>query len=297
MCLRFTKLSPGENTVNIKYVYDNDMNTRCSLLIAEIEAFFQEGIVLNDDICHFIRSTFSDPTFSELTSMVNDASNAEVDSLLELIFSPDEALQIRVEDILSKEWFQEKDANDLVTYFAAKEPLANVFISGYEEPLVIKMPGLYADMLVSHLRIVKKVDQRLTEAIERHIHKKDQRLIRVRLRNSGFTESKNKIDFLCELFTQYDEENVFYLKSFDFILQFFTEIQPDSKIGYSLFKKKKNYDEKIRQAVKYEEQLKKSNMETMMMQGKRNQCINIIDLQEKIDIINYLQNATRAVHD
>ena len=159
------------------------------------------------------------------------------------------------------------------------------------------MPGSYADEFISHLRIIKKLDQRLVEAIERHIHKKDQNLIRVRLRNSDFMESKNKIDFLCIFFNQYSEENVSYLKYLDFILQFFTEIQADSKIGYALRKKKQNYDETIRQAMKYEEQLKKSNMETMMMQGKRNQCINIIDLQEKIDIINYLQNIIRTVHE
>jgi len=273
------------------------MNKRCNLLISEIEAYFEEGIVLSDDVCHFIRSTFSDPSLSELEAIVNDTANAEVDSFIELIFSPDEALQIRMEDLLSKERFSEKDENDLVNYFAEKEPMAAVFISGYERPLIVRMPGSYADVLISHLRIVKKLGQRLCEAIERHIYRKDQNLIRVRLRNSAFMESKNKIDFLCIFFNQYSEENVSYLKYLDFILQFFTEIQPDSKIGYSLCKKKQNYDEAIQQAMKYEEQLKKSNMETMMMQGKRNQCINIIDLQEKIDIINYLQNITPAVHE
>lgn len=273
------------------------MNKRCNLLISEIKAYFEEGIVLSDDVCHFIRSTFSDPLLSELEIIVNDTANAEVDSFIELIFSPDEALQIRIEDLLSKERFSEKDENDLVNYFAEKEPVAAVFISGYERPLTVRMPGSYADVLISHLRIVKKLSQRLCDAIERHIHKKDQNLIRVRLRNSGFMESKNKIDFLCIFFNQYSEEKVSYLKYLDFILQFFTEIQPDSKIGYSLCKKKQNYDEAIQQAMKYEEQLKKSNMETMMMQGKRNQCINIIDLQEKIDIINYLQNITPAVHE
>ena len=61
--------------------------------------------------------------------------------------------------------------------------------------------------------------------------------------------------------------------------------------------KKRNYEEKIHQAIKFEEQLRKNNIETMMMQGKRNQCINVADLQEKIDIINYLQNFKRAVHE
>ena len=71
----------------------------------------------------------------------------------------------------------------------------------------------------------------------------------------------------------------------------------ESSIGYELFKRKQYFKEKIQQAITYEKQLRKSNMETMMMQGRRNQSINIVDLQEKIDIINYLQNITRAVHE
>jgi hypothetical protein len=83
----------------------------------------------------------------------------------------------------------------------------------------------------------------------------------------------------------------------DFLLFFLEEMSSESSIGYELVKRRQYYNEKIQQAETYEKQLKKSNMETMMMQGRRNQSINIIDLQEKIDMINYLQNITRAVHE
>jgi len=119
----------------------------------------------------------------------------------------------------------------------------------------------------------------------------------VRLRNKEFKESESKIDFLCEFFKQYATEHIDFLKHLDFILQFFAETEPGETIDHSLMQKKQNYEEKIQQAIKFEEQLRKNNIETMMMQGKRNQCINVADLKGKIDIINYLQNFKCAVHE
>ncbi|MBW1893782.1 MAG: hypothetical protein JRF40_08535 [Deltaproteobacteria bacterium] len=273
------------------------MNEKCRLLITEVEKAFRKGIILSDDVCHFLNSTFSNPTLSELEAVINDTSNFEKDSFLELVFFPDEFLQIKVEDILSKEYFQEQDENILVDYFASTEPVAAVFVSGFERPLKIKMPGWSAEALVSRLKVLKQINQRLAKVVEKYIHTKEQSVVRVRLRNKEFKESKSKIDFLCEFFKQHATENVDFLKHLDFILQFFAETESDEIIDHSLMQKKQNYEEKIQQAIKFEEQLRKNNIETMMMQGKRNQCINVVDLQEKIDIINYLQNFKRAVHE
>jgi len=68
-------------------------------------------------------------------------------------------------------------------------------------------------------------------------------------------------------------------------------------IDLALGRARQIYEETIRQAIKFEEQLRKKNIETMMMQGARNLSVNITELQEKIDIINYLQNIQCAVNE
>jgi len=273
------------------------MNERCDRLIAEIETCFREGIVLSDDNCHFIRSTFSDPTPSELVSVINDPSNPDRDSLMELIFSPDEALQMRIETLLSGDAFTEKDETDLAACLAAKEPAATIFISGYKRPVSLKMPAACAHMFISRLRVTKTIDRRIGDAIDGHLAETVRQKIKVRIRNSKFNDGRNCIDFLSMFFRSAREGDPAFPASLDFLLLFFEEMTCDSSIGHELFKRQRYYKEKIQEALRYEEQLKKSNMETMMMQGRRNQCINIVDLQEKIDIINYLQNITRAVHE
>ena len=273
------------------------MNKQCHLLISEIEAYFREGILLSDGDCHFIRSTFSDPSLSELRTIISDPSNPDKDSLLELIFTPDEPLQMRIEDLMSEDVFQEKDEDDLTAYLTAERPVAMVFISGRKDSLSIKMPADYIQKFILHLRITKRLDRRIIDTVEQYLTGTVRQQVKVKLRNSNFNESRNKIDFLCAFLKTANGISPLFWISLDFLLFFLEEMSSESSIGYELFKRKQYYKEKIQQAITYEKQLRKSNMETMMMQGRRNQSINIVDLQEKIDIINYLQNITRAVHE
>jgi len=48
---------------------------------------------------HFIDSTFSSPCINELEKIITDDSDCERDSLIELIFFPDEEIQAKLEEI------------------------------------------------------------------------------------------------------------------------------------------------------------------------------------------------------
>ena len=79
------------------------------LLLAEkIEQIFREGFVLSDDITHYIDSTFSNPSINELEEIINDEHNCERDSLIELLFFPDDSMQVKLEEFLESEDFKRK---------------------------------------------------------------------------------------------------------------------------------------------------------------------------------------------
>ena len=75
---------------------------KCELLADEIKAIISEGIVLSDDVVHFIDSTFSNPTINELQAILDDDTNCEGDTLMELLFFPDETIQVRLEEMLEQ---------------------------------------------------------------------------------------------------------------------------------------------------------------------------------------------------
>ena len=75
---------------------------KCEMLADEIKAIISEGIALSDDVVHYIDSTFSSPTIKELQAILDDDSNCEGDTLMELLFFPDESIQVRLEQALER---------------------------------------------------------------------------------------------------------------------------------------------------------------------------------------------------
>ena len=59
-----------------------------------LRAILARGLDLTPDTLRFIDSTFSQPSAAELAAILKDDDAPEGDSLLELLFAPDDALQI-----------------------------------------------------------------------------------------------------------------------------------------------------------------------------------------------------------
>ena len=73
---------------------------KCNQLANEIRKILGGGLILDEDVVHYIDSTFSNPTVEELQAILHDDSNCEKDSLMELLFFPDEKMQIELEEML-----------------------------------------------------------------------------------------------------------------------------------------------------------------------------------------------------
>ena len=76
------------------------MKSKNNQVAEKIIAILQNGLTLGEDTQHFIDSTFSNPSVSELEEILQDDSNCERDSLLELLFFPDESLQLQFEPLI-----------------------------------------------------------------------------------------------------------------------------------------------------------------------------------------------------
>ena len=79
-----------------------EQEEKCELIADEIKAIISEGILLSDDVVHYIDSTFSNPTSDELQTILDDDTNCEGDTLMELLFFPDESIQVRLEEGLEQ---------------------------------------------------------------------------------------------------------------------------------------------------------------------------------------------------
>ena len=101
----------------------------------KIEEVFQNGFSLDSKVLHYIDSTFSNPSATEIEKILTGESDFEKETLLKLIFSPDESMQFLLEEFLEAGGFHERRCGEdyrifiragnskLKSYFRMKEEL------------------------------------------------------------------------------------------------------------------------------------------------------------------------------
>ncbi|MBU4420499.1 MAG: hypothetical protein KKH84_05770 [Proteobacteria bacterium] len=257
------------------------------LLFAEkIEQIFTYGFVLNGDIRHYIDSTFLSPSINELEEIINDEHNCERDSLIELLFFPDDSMQVKLEEFLESEDFKKKDEEKVLSYILDKKLLTTIRFPESKDSLKFFLPKSSAMQFLSRLNISRKLNERLIKAIDEFVSDKCKTAVKVRLRNARVEFTENKIMFLRSFFEKIKVEDNYFFKCLDFMLDFFDRLEDDSNILQSLLDKKELYFCNLQKAVKFEEMLNKNNMETLISRGVRIPHISKEDAMHNIVIID-----------
>jgi len=262
------------------------VDRNCLLLTEKIEQIFMDGFVLSDDIMHYIDSTFSNPSINELEEIINDEHNCERDSLIELLFFPDESMQIKLEEFLESEDFKKEDEEKVLSYIFDKKLLTTIRFPESEDSLKFFLPKSSAMQFLSRLNISRKLNKRLIKAIDEFVSDKCRTAVKVRLRNARVEFTENKIMFLRSFFEKLKVEDNYFFKCLNFILDFFDGLKDDKNILQSLLDSKELYFRDLQKAVKFEELLNKNNIETLISRGVRIPHISKEDAMHNIVIID-----------
>lgn len=269
----------------------DESQKRCRLLAEKIATILKSGLRLNRDARHYIDSTFSTPSLEELEKILNDESNCETEPLRELIFFPDEAIQIELEDLLERFRFEKKDEQKILNLILSQKLAAALVFANSKKELNLELPPASAAGFISRLNISKKIDQRLMKAIDQHVDEKYRTRFKVKLRNSRFDYSDNKTAFLEIFFAELKAEINIVSACFEYLLAFFDELKDDGDIYGGLMEKKRFYFQNLQKALKADAQFEKSNMETLFLQGVRMSYFDKEDACRKIALIDRLSLA------
>ncbi len=139
--------------------------------------------------------------------------------------------------------------------------------------------------------IRKKLNKRVFDAIQMYVCEKSRIYVKVKLRNVRERFTENKINFMCAFFQKMRITNNGNHKYLEFILDFFDELKDDKDIYSALMDKKRVYLQNLQVVIRYEEQMKKSNIETLILQGVRVPFISREDTLKKIEIIDRISFA------
>lgn len=259
---------------------------KCIVLAEKVRAIFERGFILGSEVIRYIDSVLLNPSLQEIEAVIRDESDCERDSLIELLFFPDESVQIELEDLLETGNFQQADEKTVLNLLCSKDIRTALIFPDSSGSLKLSVPASAADQFVSRLNISKKIDKRLVEAVNSCARDADRTRFRVKLRNARLSYTEDKILFLTAFFEKADTHAPDPAACLDFILDMLGEIRDHQDIFQALMDKKRSYFQNIQQAAKFEEQLKKNNMEVLMLQGTRMPHIDKADVFNKIAMID-----------
>ena len=264
---------------------------KCEMLADEIKAIISEGIDLSDDVVHFIDSTFSSPTIKELQAILNDDTNCEGGTLMELLFFPDESIQVRLEQALERCRPQKEDEDKIITYLC-QNPLHVTFrFEDNRGALKLQIPEDVIRQFLLRLGISKHLEADLIESIHNYGDMQNTNRFKVKIRNSRFSSSDSKTKFLCRFFDKIGPRSNDVFECLNFILEFMDEINKEDDVYQALMAKKKFYFISLQKANKMDARLEKHNIETLLMQGERVALIDQVDARKKMQIIDRISRA------
>ncbi len=268
-----------------------ELQEKCEVFADEIKKILSKGIELSNDVVHYIDSTFSNPTIEELQDILHDDSNCEKDSLMELLFFPDESMQLQLEEMLECLQLGKQDEKKVLHTLCRESLQVNMRLPKDRGSLNLILPHEVAPGFIARLHISKHLDGKLREVINKDAGEDAGKRYKVKIRNSRFSPGEKKIQFLCDFFEKLEHQSHDFNICLDFALSFLDELKEDQDLYQALMAKKRFYLRSLQKAKQLETQLQKNNLETLLSQGKRVILIDQADARKKMLIIDRISRA------
>ena len=256
-----------------------------------LNRILSEGLTLSDAAMHYIDSTFDCPDAHKLKAILVDEDDCERDPLIELLFSPDEATQIRLEKLLQRSSFDRQDCKTITDHLMKSPATVKISLPDNRGQLEIQLPLSGAERLVGLLHIEKHIPEELQKAIEKNAAQVHADRIRVMFRNARCRFCERDVSFLSRALAGFDLGRPTDVDSLEYALTVLTDSPSPADIYHVLMQRKKIYGRELQSALKREEQLKKSNPEIMMLQGKRMSGIDVAEARRLIAMIDRISLA------
>lgn len=250
-----------------------------------IRAVIAESIPLPGDISDYMTATFGT---SDLASIIAEDATGEIDSLLELIFFPDIAIQIRFEAQWGQTVFTRKDRTTVQT-LVCQTPLVSTLIPSPEGRSVqLTVPDFALQAFVQRLNITWQPAPQLVDTLTWRWPKMDADQIRVHLRNARVDWRIEQTDLVNHFLTKMPpdaEKTSIYLT---FLLTILSELHVDTDPFDFLIAKKFFYFQSLCKAEDFERKRHTSNMEIIMLQGNRAAHGNVAQWRQQMQWIDHI---------
>jgi len=259
------------------------MEDDCARVASRIRGMLARGVTLGPEVLHFIDSTCFNPTAAELAAVAGDESASERDPLLELLFAPDEAFQVELEETLAGRKLDE----EWVAGLLCRPPLQVRFrFPDAREALGLEMTPPLARHFVSQLRIERSIPGDLSQALESAAAAGERHRARVLIRNARVQLTDETVAFLRDCLTQVGLRDGQAWECLSCALDVLADGQHPADIFLALADRKGWLVKALTRGRKQGELLGQANIETLISQGARLTVIDEEDTRRRIGCID-----------
>jgi len=269
----------------------------CQLLGREMETRLAAGFEVNRDTRQFMASTFSIETPADLRNLLSDPDGSEAQSLIELLFTPDETMRVDLEEIIEKSSCTNEDEAAIINRLFKKKMAVSIQFPGIADAPVCRPSRPLLRRWVQRFRITTLLPAELVAVIDRNFAGRERSQVKAALRNTRVPLSRPLCAFVGRLVEKSDCRGQTFLQNLDLCLAIIGE-QPAAASFYDLFMaRKRRLRVMLDQAARFEKQLAEDNIETLILKGVRTPHIDKADARDKITRIDTVCLAVFGVTD
>jgi hypothetical protein len=241
----------------------------CTTLAAAIRDVLAGGIHLPESALAFIDAARGCAGPDALAALLADGADPDYDTLVALVFAPDETIQIRVEPLLESAHFTAADARTVAGSLVSPPARVRIHLPGGRGELTVALPEAGVVPFVERLKITRTLSHEFLAALDGRVPAPERDRAAVRLRDARAEPGEPGIRLLCRLIGRDPDPGDDLAGRIDYLLGFLTGVDDERTLLDRLCARKSACLGHLQKAVQTEKALAKGNVETFIAGGGR----------------------------
>lgn len=260
------------------------MNTPAHLkhIARHIHETLNNGFVLNNHAIHFLQSTYSISTREDLHAFFDDGDENGIETILDLVVSPDLAFMRDVEPFLMGHRFNQEDEALLGHAMLRLNVRTGITFPDNPQSIECDVPGDVMLRFVKKLKISFSLPDPLIESMKMYVSETALPFARVLIRQSGLSWDKDLTDFFSLFFRYSGQNDDVLLSDLEWVLGVLSGPPGGKGIQDRLIDCLHDYQKRMEDIKTIDDMLSKNTMETLMLQGVRVPSISVDTLRIRI---------------
>ena len=248
----------------------------------------RKGLTPDEEMCHFLESTFSITTPEELLLCLESPENSDREMLFELLFFPDRKAKLSLESLFTECRCTAEDEKAIIDAVCRETITTDINLKPFPDPVRVTLPKECMALFVKRLNGKANPPESVVAAAKAHLKEDRGNLFLVLLRGEKMRWTDETTGFLNRLLEGLSSRGTDLETHLVTAIITMSSFTGSHSLQDHFLAIRQNMEAAAEKAHQFEEGLKTLTMETMMMQGMIGPSHSEEELIHKIHVLDTL---------